>query len=705
MNAFRSVTPKKFFHCIAALFVGIGFLLITAGCGMATKSSAGPFPAATQYIALPTATMPLMPTMQAPATPFPTLRPTSTAAAYPAQEEKTPIPTKAEVREERMLEVEWPPQMRLGESDTLRLSLAPSQAGYQVTAEFGEHAVQNSAVTVARLEGYSLWASARVDAAGFLLSPEGEQVRELAAGAPVTWRWTLTPRSAGRQRVSLVLLLRWIPFDARSGSVRERELYSRSLTVNVLSFLGLTARQAAGAGFLGLGIGGAFSLPLAAFLLRAKGRRMRSAAPNRMLKIELPAGLKLNPAEQNLLRILFRAYARITLEAEFRSGYSGARTFLVLPLRSDGRSDAHTIAKLGDSETIGREYGNYEAFVKDTLPPITARIQETPVTASTRPRPGYRPPAALRYTFIGEPGKKPVSLRAALLENPDPAYLERLFATFGPGWWMQRRPYAFRASQEYDRSLPAHFVLEPCQGRAEAVLDGRVSPAEARGAPGGIVRLKNFRVADLRPGGESLSLRGDPSPGQPALRVRWMCGEYAEGAVGRITATRQTLLEELTAGLDLCGLPDPLPALEARLAERVQGTQSVLHGDLNLENILTGPGGTVWLIDFAQTREGHTLADFAHLQVEIVAHVAAPAFGSPRTFADSLQGKRPAPPVIQLMDTMESIAGRCLFNPSRPREYRLALYLSALGALKYSNLDALQCNFLLVFAAFLQAQL
>jgi hypothetical protein len=703
MKTYRRSPKNEMIIRLAVTFAGAGFLLFAAGCGTATTGAT--FSAATKYEGVQPTTAAVAPTSKAPATSQPTPYPTSTTAAFPTPEERTSVPATPEVREERMLEVEWPPQMRLGESDTLRLSLVPSQAGYQVTAEFEEHAVQNSAVTVARLEGYSLWASARVDAAGFLLSPEGDQVRELAAGAPLTWRWTLTPRSAGRQRVSLVLLLRWIPLDPQSGSVRERELYSRSLTVTVTSFLGLTARQAADAGFAGLGIGGAFSLPLAAFLLRPKGRRMRSAAPNRMLKIELPAGLKLASSEQNLLRILFRAYARITLEAEFRSGYSGARTFLVLPLRADGRSDAYTIAKLGDAETIRREYENYQTFVKDTLPPITARIQEIPVTTSMRARPGYRPPAALRYTFIGEPGKKPVSLRSALMENPDPAYLERLFATFGPGWWMQRRPYAFRASQEYDRALPAHFVLEPAQGRAEAVLDGRASPAEARGGRGQIVRLKNFRAAELRPGGESFSLRGEPPPGQPALRVRWMCAEYAEGAAGRITATRKSLLEGFAAGLDLCGLPDPLPSLEARLAERVQGTQSILHGDLNLENILTGPGGTVWLIDFAQTREGHALADFAHLQVEIVAHVAAPALGSPRAFVDVLKGKQPAPPVFRLLDALESVAGRCLFNPSQPREYRLALYLSALGALKYSNLDAMQRNFLLVYAAFLQTQL
>ncbi|MBN1439361.1 MAG: phosphotransferase [Anaerolineales bacterium] len=706
MNSHRRSGWNRRLRGAAVILAGAGMIIFAAGCGGAM----GPIKA---VVATPKPGAAQAPTAKVAKSPPPTTFPSATSMFYPTpratafttQEKPTSASGVLEVREERMLEVEWPPQMRLGESDALRLSLIPLREGYLVTAEFEEHTVRNNAVTVARLEGYSLWASARVDAAGFLLSPEGEQVRALPEGEPVTWRWTLTPRSAGRQRISLVLLLRWVPIESQTGPIRERELYSRSLTVNVLSFLGLTARQAAGAGFAGLGIGGAFSIPLTAYILRPKGKRLRSAAPNRRLIIELPAGLALAPAEQNLLRILFRAYARITLEAEFRSGYSGARTFLVLPVRADSRSDAYTIAKLGDSEAVRREYENYEAFVKDTLPPITARIQEVPVTDSTRARPGRPASAALRYTFIGEPGKKPVSLRSALLENPDPAYLERLFDTFGPGWWMQRKPYAFRALQEYDRALPAHFVLEPAPGRAEAVFDGRAAPADSAGAIGRTVRLKNFRCAEIRPGGKSLSLRGEPPPGQPALRVRWRSADYADGAVGRIVATRKTLLEELTAGLDLCGLPDPFAALENRLAERIRGTQSILHGDLNLENILAGPGGTVWLIDFAQTREGHTLADFAHLQAEIAAHVVAPALGDPCALAGLLQGKKPIPPVFRLMEAMESVAGRCLFNPAQPREYRLALFLSALGELKHTNLDPTQRNFLLVYAAHLQTQL
>ncbi len=161
---------------------------------------------------------------------------------------------------------------------------------------------------------------------------------------------------------------------------------------------------------------------------------------------------------------------------------------------------------------------------------------------------------------------------------------------------------------------------------------------------------------------------------------------------GRVVATRLTLLQELVAGLDLLGLPDPLEKLPAWLDERLAGTQSTIHGDLNLENILVGPGGFVWLIDFAQTREGHPLFDFAHLEAEIIAHVIAPRCSSPTDYLSLLQA-------TPLLSSLHAIAGRCLFNPTQPREYALARALACLGALKFTNLDSHARHLLYLTAA------
>ena len=39
------------------------------------------------------------------------------------------------------------------------------------------------------------------------------------------------------------------------------------------------------------------------------------------------------------------------------------------------------------------------------------------------------------------------------------------------------------------------------------------------------------------------------------------------------------------------------------------------------------------------------------------------------------------------LSALEGIAGRCLFNSAAPAEYRTALRLACLGALKYVNLS------------------
>ena len=307
--------------------------------------------------------------------------------------------------------------------------------------------------------------------------------------------------------------------------------------------------------------------------------------------------------------------------------------------------------------------------------------------------------AALRYTFIGEPGRPPLSLRESLIANPDPALLEKLFSTFGPNWWMQRRAHTFRLAQEYDRMLPAHYVLEPAKEKGAKALDGKLAPSETRLGIGDCVTLRGFPTAELRADGQSLSLTGIAAPGQPPLRLRWMSLTSGEGATGRVVATRSTLLRDVVANFDRHGLPDPLTRLPALLDETVIGTQSTIHGDLNLENILVGPGGFVWLIDFAQTRDGHPLYDFAHLEAEIIAHVIASEM-SPAGYVAMLGGTPHA-----LLSTLHKIAARCLFNPFQPREYYLALYVACLGALKFPNLEPPQKRLLYLTAAYLSQSL
>jgi hypothetical protein len=209
---------------------------------------------------------------------------------------------------------------------------------------------------------------------------------------------------------------------------------------------------------------------------------------------------------------------------------------------------------------------------------------------------------------------------------------------------------------------------------------------------------------ERRADGKSLSLAGMVHPGHPPLRVRWNGLSLPANARGQIVATRETLLRELVKGCDLHGLPDPFLKLNSLLNERVIGTQSTIHGDLNVENVLVGLGNFLWLIDFAQTRDGHTLFDFAHLEAEIIAHVIAPQLQSPADILPIITSPisntpRDASSLQSLISSFHLIASRCLFNPNQPREYQLALSMACMGALKYTNLNPRQRHVLYLAAA------
>ncbi len=393
------------------------------------------------------------------------------------------------------------------------------------------------------------------------------------------------------------------------------------------------------------------------------------------------------------------------LETEFLSGYSGARTFLALPIRADGGPDAHTIVKIGWREDIRREAENYETFVRHSLPPMTARIQHAPVTAAGSRR------AAIQYTFIAEPGRPPVSLRQALLANPGPRPTAAPVRHLRPGLVDAAPP---RLVPRLRRNMTACCRPTWCWSRSKAsaaplvVLSAHSLPSDLALAPGQFASLGRFKRVEPRADGVSYTLVGAAQPGQPALRLRWpapLLGGLAllppeHGAIARVVSTRETLLAGLVDGLDLFGLPDPLARLPGLLDRMLPATRSIIHGDLNLENVLVGPGGFVWLIDFAQTREGHPLFDFAHLAAEVIAHVIAPDFSDPAAYLDALSAGR-----LALLAALESIAARCLFNPADPSEYHLALFFSCLGALKYANLDRHQKQLLYLTAAWLGTQL
>jgi hypothetical protein len=178
--------------------------------------------------------------------------PTSTPAGPPPTPEPTP-----EV-EERLVEIEWPASMRVGDNDLLRFSLKPApDGGYVPTPEIGGHEVEATPIpmTVTR-PGYTGYVRATLSASGLNVEAAGPEEQPLVAGQSNTWRWTISSDQVGTYYVVITLSVRWQP-EADSGlpGPIEETVWDRTLTVVARGTLGLSGVQtdlvAAGGSVLG----------------------------------------------------------------------------------------------------------------------------------------------------------------------------------------------------------------------------------------------------------------------------------------------------------------------------------------------------------------------------------------------------------------------------------------------------------------------
>jgi serine/threonine protein kinase/formylglycine-generating enzyme required for sulfatase activity len=456
------------------------------------------------------------------------------------------------------------------------------------------------------------------------------------------------------------------------------------------------------------------------------------------------SNLTLSPTEEALLRGAFTGHDRIFLEREFSSGYSGSRVLLATPVRS-GRRLAQVVLKLGSAAAVEREWQAYQEFVKDTLPPVTARIMEEPLRAKEGSL------ALLQYNFAGGLGQiPPESLRTYYARNSGEevaTLLEKgVFRAFGSKWWLQRRATDLIFRREYDRLLPVHLVVER-RDFAEATATPRLLVAGKIGShafrqldAGQLVQLQGFTVEEVQAAQGEVTLQGLPPSGSSTnpIRVRVMglpphsigyqVGQRVPALIGVVMATRHDLLrqaaqsafpdqdlsqKQMTIGGQL--YPNPLYDYDALLDQHVSAMTSIIHGDLNLDNILVTPTSRLaWLIDFATTRDkGHNLYDFMRLETQVITKPLPQTRLGPEAATRLMQALHQAeaaphqlPPELQKPFTVLTAIRRmvkvCMYNRENWDEYYLGLTLMLLGSLKFKELDASARGMALAAAATLR---
>ncbi len=175
--------------------------------------------------------------------------------AEPAQPTIVPV-----FPEQRLITLEWPGGIRVGDSDIVRLRLEVDEAGQITpTAFFEDHQVQAELVEIESLyDTHVIRAEARLEILGLEISPPGTTDRRLLPGEPVEFSWTLRPEATGTYRGTVWLMVRYFPMDG--GEEMEKTLFSRPLEINGQNLLGLGGQAARLLGLLGTGITSLFGL-------------------------------------------------------------------------------------------------------------------------------------------------------------------------------------------------------------------------------------------------------------------------------------------------------------------------------------------------------------------------------------------------------------------------------------------------------------
>ncbi len=434
-----------------------------------------------------------------------------------------------------------------------------------------------------------------------------------------------------------------------------------------------------------------------------------------------------------ILRRMFANYSRARIERRLTGGYSSALVLVVTPIHPDGQEDAAVVVKIDQADNILDEAQRYELHVRGTLPPLTARLEDKPTTVEVSPL------AGLKYTFVaGGDNQLPHDLReaAARLDGDQlGAWLKNiLLPSFGRTWWLQRRSFRFPVWTEYDWLLPPLLVLDylpiediPHDQPNVTIKDPVRRDRLARLDFGAVVIVEDFIVQRIYRdrGVIQLALGKGSDAASRAFRIEirgvnlaqdaFYRGEIVEYIAGRVAQTRAEQLAaalrtlhppfEPTAsvipGLDAQHpLPNPILAFDGLLDRQITGSLSKIHGDLHLGNILIGIHDSPFLIDFAQTRDGHTAFDWAWLEISLIRERLGPIIGAEWNAAwsalrviDAVHRRLPVilpaafdaavRPLVALQDIIDS----CLIRPGDRDEFHVALALAALRAMTWTEMS------------------
>lgn len=238
--------PNPFNRFYFSLFLGIVLAIPAIACGGAAAST--PPPSGEGGVAI--------------------------ATAGPSEGEP-PVSTAAPaVTERRMLTLEFPPQIRAGDSEIIRLTLeVDAQGNLTATAEVQGHATQGQVIEIPNIYAtHNMMAEARLDMAGPAISPTGTVSQTLRPGQKLNFYWSVLPAEVGHYQGILWFYLRFVPINGGESSVSA--LAAHKIEIDAVDLFGFKASTARWFGVGGTVLGFVLGLPFLEEILKSAWKKI-----------------------------------------------------------------------------------------------------------------------------------------------------------------------------------------------------------------------------------------------------------------------------------------------------------------------------------------------------------------------------------------------------------------------------------------------
>ena len=249
----RKSSPTRSFIFIPVLLVLLVFIVAACGGGAA----------ATEAPAAPAAEEPAVAPQQTSSSP------TQVVPTQPAPATSVPA-----IPERRRLTLEFPPQIRTGDSNRVRLTLEVDDTGNVIpTAEVEGNVVTGEVVEIPNLyETHNVIAEAKFDIAGLQVVPPETISQTLSQGQSVTFYWSVIPKESGVYRGTIWFYLRFV--DKVSGAESQKTVSAQLVEIEAVSLLGLPSGVVRTFGSVGSVIGAIIGFPFIDDILKfILGRR------------------------------------------------------------------------------------------------------------------------------------------------------------------------------------------------------------------------------------------------------------------------------------------------------------------------------------------------------------------------------------------------------------------------------------------------